>query len=56
MPTVATSCNVLCTEVLLCRDCALSAEVLEGVLCVLELLESVRRSWRACDVAGERAT
>jgi len=30
-------------KVLLRRDCALSTKVLEGVLCVLELLEAVRR-------------
>ncbi len=38
------------TKVLLRRDCALSKYVLEGVLCVLELLEGVRCIMEAYDV------
>jgi len=45
------------TKVLLRTDCALSTKVLEGMLCVLGLLESVRRILKAvehCTVATFR--
>jgi len=36
--------------VLLRRDCALSTKVLEGMICVLELLEDVRRILEAVEI------